>query len=304
MLWYNIFHMNFSKIKGPFLIFLSAVLFGSYGLWAVLVGSDFGPFFQGYVRAFFILLILVPLAFFTKAWKPFTLSDGRKYFWTMFFGIFTQAPLYYAFQNAGIGISSLIFFSLLLITSYIIGFTFLNEKVTKIKIISLVIAIGGLVLTFGSSVAHVSVVALLLAALNGVASGGELATTKLIPEKFSTLQTSIMIWATILITHLPLSFLFHERQIPFSFNTHWIAMIGFTLAGVVAFWLVVEGYKYVDASIGGLIGLLEIVFSIMLGIIVFHESLTLAVFIGLTLIIIASILPHYYELKLTRNKFS
>jgi drug/metabolite transporter (DMT)-like permease len=69
-------------------------------------------------------------------------------------------------------------------------------------------------------------------------------------------------------------------------------MLGFTLAGVIAFWLVIEGFKYVDASIGGLIGLLEIVFAIIFGALFFSEEITLPIIVGSLLIISAVIIPN------------
>jgi drug/metabolite transporter (DMT)-like permease len=284
--------MKISNFKGHIFVFLSALLFGSYGLWAVLLGNDFGVFFQGYVRAFLVLLILVPIAIYTRNWQKISVEDWKKYAWCILFGIFTQAPLYYAFQNAGVGISSLIFFASFLITSYVIGGALLKEKFTTVKIISLVVAIIGLAFTFFKSIEVFSLFALLLAAINGIASGGEVSTTKLVPEKFGALQTSILVWTGIFITHLPLSFLFGERQILPTFDIHWFAMLGFTLAGVIAFWLVIEGFKYVDASIGGLIGLLEIVFAIIFGALFFSEEITLPIIVGSLLIISAVIIPN------------
>lgn len=285
--------MSTHPLKGPLFVFASALLFGSYGVWAVLLGSDFGVFFQGYVRSLLVLLILVPIAFFQKAWLPLRKEDWRKYAWCCGFGIFTQAPLYYAFQHAGVGISSLMFFSALLITSYVVGFAMMNERPTPIKIISLVLAIVGLAFTFFKSIELFSLAALLLAAVNGVASGGEVATTKLVPGKFSALQTSIMIWGSIFVTHLIASFLVAERQIIPAFDIHWLAMLGFTAAGLLAFWLVIEGFKYVEASIGGLIGLLEVVAAIAFGVLVFHERITIPIIIGSLLIIAAAALPYF-----------
>ena len=284
--------MNNQSLKGSLFVFLSALLFGSYGIWAVLLGSDFGPFFQGYVRALLVLLVLVPIVLLQKSWLPLSRDDWKRYSWCMGFGVFTQAPLYYAFQNAGVGISSLIFFSMLLITSYIVGFSLLKETPTRVKIVSLVLAFLGLAFTFFNSLETFSVIALILAAINGIASGGDVATTKLIPEKFGALQTSIMVWGAIFVTHLPFSLLLGENQIIPALNIHWLAMLGFTVAGVLGFWLVIEGFKRVDASIGGLIGLLEIVFAIIFGALVFGETITSPIIIGSILIIGAAVLPY------------
>ncbi len=284
--------MQRNSLKGSLFVFLSALLFGSYGIWAVLLSSDFGVFFQGYVRSLLVLIVLVPIIIIKKSWIPLTKHDWIKYAWCCGFGIFTQAPLYYAFQNAGVGISSLMFFSALLITSYAVGFVLIKEASTRTKLISLVLAIIGLSFTFFKSLEFFSLAALLLAALNGVASGGEVATTKLVPEKFSALQTSVMVWGAIFISHLIASFVAGEQQIVPALNIHWLAMLGFTVAGIMAFWLVIEGFKYVDATVGGLIGLLEVVAAIIFGAIVFHEQITPPIIIGSILIIGAAALPH------------
>ena len=59
----------------------------------------------------------------------------------------------------------------------------------------------------------------------------------------------------------------------------------------------IEGFKYVEASIGGLLGLLEVVFSIVLGVLIFHEGITIRSGIGAVFVLIAASLPHIAELR-------
>lgn len=278
-------------VKGYLMILLSAIGFGSYGVWARFIGVDFGIFYQGWVRSALVLAVLVPIALITKSFKSVKRADVKWISIAVFYGIFTQAPIYYAFNHMDIGTATLIFFASYVIASYIIGAVSLGEKITIIKLVALILACLGLLCIFGFSIAQFSFLALLLAAFNGIASGGEVATTKKSTEKFSSLQIGIYIWGGILLTHLPLSLLLHEPQIPLAFNSVWASMIGFAIAGLVAVWLVIEGYKYVDASIGGLIGLSEILFGVLFGILIFHESLTITTIIGGVLIILAAMLP-------------
>lgn len=44
---------------------------------------------------------------------------------------------------------------------------------------------------------------MILAAGNGIASGGEVSTTKKSTERFSSLQVGIYVWVGILVIHLP-----------------------------------------------------------------------------------------------------
>ncbi len=249
------------------MILISAVGFGSYGIWSRYIGAEFGVFFQGWVRSALVLAILLPVAYFTKSFKPVKKSDLKWVITPVIFGIFTQAPLYYAFNHADIGTATLIFYATYVITSYVIGKIFMGEKIGTTKLISLQLAFLGLLSMFGLSLARFSLLALVLAAANGIASGGEVATTKKSTEKFSSLQISTYVWLGILLTHLPISVLAGERQIAFVLNPTWWAMLAFAGVGLVAFWLVIEGYKFVDASIGGLIGLLEIISGVVFGII-------------------------------------
>jgi drug/metabolite transporter (DMT)-like permease len=121
------------------------------------------------------------------------------------------------------------------------------------------------------------------------------------------LQVSTYVWFGILVTHLPMSLFANEAQIPFAFTSTWFAMFAFAAVGLISFWLVVEGYKYVDASIGGLIGLLEIISGVVFGIIIFSESVTVAKVLGGGAILLAAMLPDLttlFQRKLGRNDSS
>jgi hypothetical protein len=48
-----------STIKGPLLVFLSAIMFGSYGTWSRLIGTSHGVFYPGWTRALLISIILL-----------------------------------------------------------------------------------------------------------------------------------------------------------------------------------------------------------------------------------------------------
>lgn len=283
--------MKKTALTGYLMVLLSAIGFGSYGVWSKYIGADFGVFFQGWVRSALVLSFLIPIAYFTKSFHPIKKKDLKWILIPVIFGIATQAPLYYAYTHMDIGSVTLVFYSLFLIASYIVGKIILNEKLTIPKFISMGLAFIGLFLVYGFSIARFSFLAFFLAAMNGLASGAEVSTSKKPTNTHSSLEVSIYIWAGILLTHLPLSILFGERQIMPSFNFEWFAMGMFALAGLVSFWLVIEGYKYIDASIGGLIGLLEIIAGIVFGIMLFGERLSGSIIAGSILIILAAAFP-------------
>jgi drug/metabolite transporter (DMT)-like permease len=290
------------KTKGYLMIVASALCFASYGVWSRFLGKEFGVFYQGWIRSALILAILLPIAVMGKQLKHIKKPDRKWFAVTMIFTVFTQVPLYFAFNHLPLGTATFIFYGIFLITSYLIGWFFLSEKITTIKIFSLLIALLGLLLTFGLSLAAFSMGAMLLAALNGIASGGEVATSKKSTKNYSSVQLTAYSWIFILITHLPLSIIMGEPQLIPAFNWEWLSMLGYALSGLGGFWLIIEGFKYVDASIGSLIGLLEIPLSVVFGILLFDDHLSILVIVGGVLIVTAAVLPDIYALKHPKAK--
>jgi drug/metabolite transporter (DMT)-like permease len=290
------------KQKGYAMILTSAVCFGSYGVWSRLLGKEFGIFYQGWVRSAVILAVLLPIAILGKRLKPVQKGDRKWFSITMGFTLFTQAPLYFAFNHLPLGTANFLLYAAFIITSYVTGWLFLSEKMTRIKLLSLCLAFVGFLLTFQFSLATFSILALLMAAFSGVASGGEVATSKKSTESYSSLQITIYSWILILATHLPASLMAGEEQVALSLNSEWLAMLGYAASGLGGFWLVIEGFKYVDASIGSLIGLLEILFSVLFGVLLFGDHLTIDVLFGGLIIIFAAMLPDIYALKHRKTK--
>lgn len=268
----------------------SALGYASYGLWSKLIGPDFGVFTQGWVRSLVILAILIPIALFARQFKPIARKDIKWILAIIFFGVLVQAPLYYAYIHADLGTATVMFYALMLIASYIVGRLFLREKISYAKLVALGLAILGMGIVFGLSLQHFSLLALMMAALSGAASGGEVSLTKKLPH-LTSLQLIVYVSIGIVLTHLPVGLLRGEVIPSLDHISAWSGMAGFTIVGIVAFWLAVEGFRYVDASIGGLIGLLEIIFAVWFGIFFFNEELTATVLAGGGLILLAATLP-------------
>jgi DME family drug/metabolite transporter len=291
-----------SKWKGYWMILASALCFASYGVWSRLLGQEFGVFFQGWVRSAVILAVLLPFVIAGKHLKPIKKGDRAWFMVTMLCTVFTQAPIYFAYNHLPLGTATFLFYASFVITSYTIGWFCLSEKMTRIKMLALFLSLIGLALTLGLSLTTFSFWAVLLAVFSGVASGGEVATSKKSTIRYSSLQLTFYSWVLILATHLPLSLIAKEKQLLPAFNGQWAAMVGYALSGLGGFWMIIEGFKHVDASIGSLIGLLEILFAVLFGIFLFGDHLTLAILFGGLIIVTAAVLPDIYALKHPKAK--
>lgn len=255
------------------------------------MGDAFGPFYQAWVRSILIMLIMLPFMLATKSFKKVEREDWPAFAVFIIFCVFTQAPLYYAFNNAPIGTVQLIFYSMFVITAYLVGRFYLGETITKIKLMSMLLAFLGLVLVFGNAAITFAPLGLSLAALNGIASGGEVSSTKKIENKYSPALIVFWGWVFTLLTHLPISLLLGEKQVAIQFNKAWLWLGLYSVVNAAAFWLMVVGFRHVEASIGSLIGLMEIIFAVIFGAIIFDEVLGLSVYAGGLLIIAAAMLP-------------
>ncbi|HLD02502.1 MAG TPA: EamA family transporter, partial [Candidatus Nanoarchaeia archaeon] len=198
--------------KGLLLIFLSSILFGSYGVWSRLIGDSFGDFFQGWTRGLILTIALLPILLWRKEIVPIAKKD---FGWLAIFLIFTsltQAPIFYAFNHMDIGSASLLFFVSMLLTMYVVGITFLGEKLTKIKVISFILAGIGMYTIFSFSLVAFTLLAAIMAIINGIASGGEVSFSKKLTGNYSPLYVSWLSWLIITITNLPFSLFFGETQ--------------------------------------------------------------------------------------------
>lgn len=287
------FMTNFTALtsfKGYAIILASALLFGTYGVWSKLMGDTFPPFYQAWTRSFLIILIMLPFMLATKSFKKVQRGDWPAFAVFIAFCVFTQVPIYYAFNNAPIGTVQLIFYSAFVVTAYVVGRFYLGETITRVKLLSMILAFVGLACVFGAAVISFAPLGLGLALLNGVASGGEVASSKKVEQHYSPALVVFWGWVFTLITHLPISLL-AEQQIAIAFDTAWLWLVVYSLVNAAAFWLVIVGFRYVDASIGSIIGLLEVVFAVIFGALIFDEALSPSIYAGGALILVAAMLP-------------
>jgi drug/metabolite transporter (DMT)-like permease len=280
-----------TSLKGACIILASALLFGTYGVWSRLMGDTFPPFYQAWVRSLLIILIMLPFMLKTHSFQKMKRKDWPALAIFILFCVFTQVPIYYAFNHAPIGTVQLIFYSVFVITAYLVARFYLGETITKAKMASMALAFVGLALVFKTAVIAFAPLGLVLAAFNGVASGGEVSSSKKIEDKYPPSLVVFWGWVFTFIVHLPISLIIGEEQVAPSINHAWLWLIVYSVVNAAAFWLVITGFRYVDASIGSLIGLMEVVFAVIFGAIIFHEVLSLSVYIGGVLILGAAMLP-------------
>ncbi len=283
-------NLQYKLFKGSILILISALAFGSYGVFSKYL-SGYDIFFQTYVRCFIVALVVGAFGLFKGSFRKIDRDDYGWFAVILTFTCFTIAPVLYAFQHLPIGSVSFLFYAALTIFTYIFGFAFFNERVTPVKIICLILAVLGMALVFSVNFAVALALPIGLAILNGVTSSGEITFTKKISQKYSSVQITFMVFLLIAITHFIISLILGEKQDISIVTTSLPILLAFVFAAIVGMLTIVEGYKYVDPSIGAILGLMEIVFSVLFGVLFFNELITPSLLLGGFAIIVAAALP-------------
>lgn len=253
-------------------------------------------FFQGWSRALIILVLLLPILFIRKEFPVIKKEDWKWFVVFLVFTSMTQAPLFYAFNHMHIGSAYLLFFVAMFFTINAVGFGFLGEQLTWIKVISSIFALVGTYFVFSFSLASFEWLGAVMALVGGVASGGEIAFSKKITDKYSSLYVVTLSWAIIFITNLLISLLIGEEQASLGLSMNWFWQFCYSIASLAGFWLVIAGFKYMDASIAALLCFLEIVFTMVFAFWIFHETVTPSIILGGALIIIGASLSHIIDI--------
>lgn len=291
------------NIKGSLLVAISALMFGSYGVFARYFES-YPVFYQTFVRCLIITVVFAVYGLLKKQFKKIEKKDLNWFIIILIFTNFTVAPIVYAFQKLQIGTASFLFYASFTVFTYLLGLVFFKEKMNLPKIVSLLLSLIGLLLIFTFSLSWILLIPMLMAILNGVASAGEVTFSKKISQNYSNIQINTLVFGSIAFTHLLISLSLGETMDIQLVTTSLPVLLVFSAAAILGMVTVIAGFKYVEPSIGAIVGLLEIVFSVVFGIILFSEVLNWKITMGGALILIAALLPTIVELKQQRRKYA
>ena len=289
------------KLKWIILLIIASMIFGSYGVFSKVLFDNFGVFYHWAVKWIIILILILPYLLYKKEIVKIDKVD-MKWFWVFFIATASsQAPIYFAFKYLDVWTWNLILFVTMLLTMYVFWIFFLNEKLNKIKIISLILATIWLFLVFPLDFSNIVFFAAILMIINWIASGIEEAWSKTLSKKYSSLYLVFIWWWAIFITNMTLAIILWENLVLPEFNLPWLYLFWYALWWLFWFWSVIEWLKYVEASLWGLIWLLEIIFAIIYWILFFNEVLTFNIVIWWILILIAAWLPDIMEYLIKRK---
>jgi len=260
-------------------------------------------FFQNWFRALVEIIIIGTILIIIRAWKPIKKEDIFWIFIKNIAGLIGFLGSYYAFIYLPIGIAYFIFYVGSLTFGYFFGYFIFKEKLGFLKILSLVLAFVGLFLIYFKDLNVANWVYGLFALISGFGSSAWGILIKKISPKHHPLQVYLIETFFYFLITFFISLIVKEAWQAPALNTLWFANLGFIIMFIGTGQLMIIGYRYISSQIGSLIMISEVVFGIIIGLIVYKETLSLMTLIGGILIISAMILPQFnYGNKTIREK--
>ena len=262
-----------------------------------MLGPDVGAFSQAALRSLLIVLVILPLVLRRKDLKRPTLGGDWK--WILLMGggaLFSQSAYFIAVNRVGIGLGVTIMFTIYVLLLMIWGALYDKVPFTSANLISLLLAIAGLVLLCNPN-GRVDIVGIGWSIVSGLAIAATI-----VGGKYMTggpLYALLVGWGLCAITNGIIGLVLHEPLGVLITPSHALAVLAYTAASIAASFTLQSGVRQISAALTGLIGLLENVFAIIFGAVIFGERLGWLGLAGALIILVAIAVP---DLQALMNK--
>jgi len=278
--------------RGFIELFAATFLFSLFGVFTRLIANNLGVFFQLLLRVGLMSFIFFLIGYFTKVYKKINKKDLPLFLFRGLLIVVDFSCFYIAVNNLPLGLALFIFYAANVVISFMFGALFLKEKLNFVKIVSLLTAMLGLFVMYQESFGGVKLLPSIAALVSGCCFGLNNSTSKKLTDKYNSTLVNLIAYGASFVLVIPLIFLFKE-QIPMNFSLLTaVELLGFSIVGVAAFYLTLNGFKYIEAQKASLIMLTELLFVVLVGFLFFSEIPTKNTIIGGLFIIIALAIPN------------
>jgi len=296
--------MKKMNITGGLELLLASAIYGIYGLFYRNI-SNFGEFSQGFLRSSIIVIILISgFIINRKKLQPYKKEDLKWFMLWILPSSLQPVLTFIAFNKLPVGLVYYLLYAAMIVSSFISGVVFFNEKLDFRKSISVIFVLVGISFIYGSNLAFVTNIYVVFALLSGFVIGFWNTLSKKLSGNYSEEQ---MIFSDNIFTFiicLILALLYHESIPDISHLGSYIWLIVFAVSTLITGVLVVRGFKKVEAQIGSLIVPMEIVFGSIVGYIFLDEILSKELYIGGIFILLGAVFPYIWEILVNCRKKS
>lgn len=289
---YTIAIMSKTFFFGAGSLITAAFIFAFFGVITRIMGFNIPLFYQSWTRNLLCVFILaIPFALSKTRWKKTSLRDLKWIAARAFGGTIAFVGSYLSFFYLPLGTVLFIFYGGSTIGGYVLGYLFFKERLNKIKLISLLLALGGLLLIYLLNIKILAPLYMVFSFIAGLGVSIWNTFSKKISHRYSATQLNLLDFFFVFVFMLILSLIFREKWTMPTFSTPWLANAGFVVFFISTGQLMIWGFKHIEAQVGSLIMLSEILFGILIGYLFFKETITVFTLLGGMLIITAILLP-------------
>ena len=273
------------KERGYFLTILSAIIFGFTPILAKLtynMGSN------GITLAFFRHLFVIPILFLIikllKINYKITLEQLKKIILVGVIGnAFTVAMLYTSYSYIQVGSATVLHFLYPMFVS-LICFFYYKEQLSKAVIICLVIASIGIL--FFIEGGNTSFIGLFLALFSGITFAYYIVgVEKLGLQTINPYVLNFYFAIVIAITLLTIGIISNQLVLSLPMKAYGYSFIIAVLTSIIGIICLQQGIKHLGATTASILSMFEPVTSVIFGIIILHEQLTIVKAIGCLIIL-------------------
>ena len=286
--------MNVSTTNRGFVaILLSAIGYGSFGVWITIINEDLGSFQQIFFRYLLASLFVVAVLLFKKTAIKREVLFSKD---TLLLGVvFPFGIIFYTLSIlfTKIALATFSFYMAAFTASLIIGAFVFNEKLTKLKFISLMLAIIGLIMfsnPFSGNLLNWGVLLGLLAGLLDVVSNGF---RKHLAERMDRIIIAAVPMAGGIVISGAFAMYF-KQSLFFADKLTFPSISAAIISGgllVLFNYLLVIGFQYFDLNLGTIVLSSEILFASAFGWIFLNQRLTVNEIVGGLIVATAVSMP-------------
>lgn len=297
--------MKSGKLVGFTSLFLTAAVFGSFGIWIRFLSKELGTYQQIVFRNVFAFIFALLFIFFRKFdLRSLKMVDKKKLI--SFTLIVPLAVILFvlAILETKISVVTFSFYAGTIAASWTLGVTIFKEKISNVGIASLIMSFMGLLfLGYPFSKSTLSSGFLIAFTAGVVDSLGHVLRKDIagkVDKFFLVLLTAVggvlVSGCMILLSRDAINFF------PQLSATGWLVggIFGFLLVAVN--FLLLQGFQNFDLSLGSIVLVAELFFATVFGMIFLKEFPTQTELVGGVIILVASILPNVNELLKHRGK--
>lgn len=276
-----------AQLQGIAALIGAAFVYAGVGILSKFVGYELPLFYQNWTREV-VAAVLLLWAF--RFWKPVKPQHRPWIFFRGIAAIVAFLTFFIAINVMPINITYFVFYAGSTIGGFLLGKLLFGERMTTIRWWSFCLAFFGLSLIYGVSIGAQNPLFLGLSFISGIATSFWNTSSKKIVG-YHAGQMALMDNTIQLGMYLVISLFLREAWPLTELSFIQGASLGMGACFVVTGLLMVYGFRRLDAQIGSLILLTEILFVIIMGYLFFGEIPSVMATIGGIIIIIAMILP-------------